>query len=958
MNLDEKVRYLKNAIDDNKLIIFVGAGISKNSNLPDWEQLIKVFANKLKYPINEGQKLSSDEFLKIPQYYYNIFGAEEYKKVIKEELDINGQPNDIHELIFKLKPKHIITTNYDRLLEDTILEQRMLFDVIAKDKDLLDSKKSNYIIKMHGDIKDLDNIVLKENDYLNYSQNHILIETYIKSLLVCNTFLFIGYSLNDYNLKQIISWVDYLAKSYTDINDRPKSFIVQEVKEKYRNFTEDYYEKNNLFIINPQEIEKSDLECIETELSDEFGKRLYRTLMYIKDYPQNIIDKFYYQGERFKNLRKISIDDLFSIYRFKSAKVLDGSTLCFYRIDSKESVAIMNIINGKNYKEKLVQAMFIKSGIRYIYIPDDIKFKEYNLTDDYIEQNDVFDEFNELEIKFNYKEIIERINSINDTNIKAFYWFKLQEFDESRKCLEELKEIILSKDIYNLLLYKFNLGLLNQLMFRNNKGNYDDFSYIYENIAKKTMYELNYLNDIFNNNPNQKLELSRLKEKHIKIYLKLDNSVQIGGNIKDCLYKMKTIVYDYYFYIKKNGLYLDYFSDMDNFFEPYIEAIISTYSPKTKRVRTNILFPDDNEYESYILNIYDLDIIIKHSNYKKIKELFEKYEMKEILYEDNINVIEMLENLCVYIKFKKNIFNVKYLKKLLLLLTIIDLEKEDVNRVVRILENVLINSNGNLNCYIFSEIGEDLNSFIKRNIEAIDINSFKLVINELFTDNVYNQFTEQYKTRTIFNFLNIVSHFSYDLYKNKIDNLIENIIENNNIKYICALSKLFSDEQKEKISENILNNLNRINILTVIDFIFNNVIQYNEIIENKIISEAELHVYSRTKNPGSRCFPDTLETLLENVIVLFLLGKGVDIFKFEKYIEYNDVLCFIINPSKFDYEKIALDNFNWMNVMRNEEYLKIIIDNGKNIVNKKLKYIIKNEFADEEQTRLYYKYFE
>lgn len=44
--------------------------------------------------------------------------------------------------------------------------------------------------------------------------------------------------------------------------------------------------------------------------------------------------------------------------------------------------------------------------------------------------------------------------------------------------------------------------------------------------------------------------------------------------------------------------------------------------------------------------------------------------------------------------------------------------------------------------------------------------------------------------------------------------------------------------------------------------------------------------------------------------------------------------------------------------MRNEEYLKIIIDNGKNIVNKKLKYIIKNEFADEEQTRLYYKYFE
>ena len=133
---------------------------------------------------------------------------------------------------------------------------------------------------------------------------------------------------------------------------------------------------------------------------------------------------------------------------------------------------------------------------------------------------------------------------------------------------------------------------------------------------------------------------------------------------------------------------------------------------------------------------------------------------------------------------------------------------------------------------------------------------------------------------------------------------------------------------------------------------------YNEIIENKIISEVDLHVSSRTQQIGFKCFPDPLKILLENVIVLFLLGKGVDIFKFEKYIEYNDVLYFIINPSKFDYEKIALDNFNWMNVMRNEEYLKIIIDNGKNIVNKKLKYIIKNEFANEEQTRLYYKYFE
>lgn len=317
---------------------------------------------------------------------------------------------------------------------------------------------------------------------------------------------------------------------------------------------------------------------------------------------------------------------------------------------------------------------------------------------------------------------------------------------------------------------------------------------IYMKILQKTMYELNYLNDIFNNNSNQKLELSRLKEKHIKKYLKLDNSVQIGRNIEYDLYKMKTIVYDYYFYIKENGVYLD----MDSFFEPYIEAIISTYSPKTNRIRTNTLFPDFNKYDSYILNIYDLDIMIKHSDYKKIKELLSRYEVKKLKYETDINIVEMLKNLCEYIKSKPNEYNIKYLKKFVLLLSIIDLEKNDINRVVKILNNVLINSNGNLHCYIFAEINEDLNSFINRNIKAIDINSFELIINELFTEKVYNQLKEDNNTIYIFKFLNSVNAFSYDLYKNKIDNMIENKIENNNITYICGLSKFFSNEQKRK----------------------------------------------------------------------------------------------------------------------------------------------------------------
>ena len=952
MNLDDKIRYIKKARDEDKLIIFVGAGISKNSDLPDWEQLIKVFVDKLNYPISEGNKLSSDEYLKIPQYYYNIYGNEEYKKVIKEELDVERQPNDIHELIFKLNPKHIITTNYDRLLEYTVVEQRMLFDVITKDKDLLDSKKSKYIIKMHGDIKELDNIVLKENDYLNYSQNHILIETYIKSLLVDNTFLFIGYSLNDYNLKQIISWVEYLAKGYTDINDRPKNFIIQEVNEAYSGFIENYYEKNNIFIINPKDIDREYLNNVSNNLSNEFGQRLYGTLKYIEEYPNNIVNKLYYAGIHFEKLRRISIQDLFRVYRFKYAELIGGTTLSFSHIDEKEYIVIKDIIYEKGKKEKFVKSILIKAGIYYVNINN--KQESYSLLENYNEVMDEFMELSELELRCNYIEIDKKISSINNKNTKAFYLFKLQEFEKTRQCLEELKECILNDDIYKLLLYKFNLGLINHLMFYDNKGNYDDFRYIYENIAKKTMYKLNYLNDIFNNNKDQILQLSKLKDEHIKKYLKLDNSVQIGGDIRLNLYKMMTIVYDYYFYIRENGVYLDYYNNMEKFFEPYIEATISTYSPKTQRVRTNTVFPDYNKYDSYIFNRYDLDIIIKHSSYKKIKELLSKYEVKEIEYKTDIYIVEILKNLCEYIKLKPNRFNIEYLKKFVLLLTVINLGKEDLNKVVKILENVLINSDGNLHSYIFTEINEDLNCFINRNSKVIDINSFEVVINELFTEKVYKQLEGKNKTRAIFSFLNSVKPFSYDLYKNEIDK----IIEDNNIKYILGLSRLLSNEQIGRISKNVLSSMESININTVIHLLFDNVIEYSEIIESKILSEVDSYVSYRIKNSGIRTFPDPLENILENVIVLFLLGKGVNIFKFEKYIEYNDVLYFIISPNDFDYKKISLDNFNWMNVIRDEKYLRIIIANAKDVVNKKLKYNIDNGFADEEQTRLYYKYFE
>ena len=77
---------------------------------------------------------------------------------------------------------------------------------------------------MHGDLSAPESIVLKESDYINYEQTHPLIATFIRSLLINHVFLFIGYSLNDYNLNLIIGWINYYRKEHA-IGANPMSYL-------------------------------------------------------------------------------------------------------------------------------------------------------------------------------------------------------------------------------------------------------------------------------------------------------------------------------------------------------------------------------------------------------------------------------------------------------------------------------------------------------------------------------------------------------------------------------------------------------------------------------------------------------------------------------------------------------------------------------------------------------------
>lgn len=49
MDWIESLRYIRDAKNYDKLVVFVGEGISKNSNIPTWRELINDIAEKINY---------------------------------------------------------------------------------------------------------------------------------------------------------------------------------------------------------------------------------------------------------------------------------------------------------------------------------------------------------------------------------------------------------------------------------------------------------------------------------------------------------------------------------------------------------------------------------------------------------------------------------------------------------------------------------------------------------------------------------------------------------------------------------------------------------------------------------------------------------------------------------------------------------------------------------------------
>ena len=100
---------IQHASRTDKLVVFVGAGVSQNSGIPTWNNLICSMMDELPSELSK-----ENDVLKLAQMYKDSRGHKEYMDKIKNVLFYNkAVPNRLHKSIIALNPCHIITTNYD-----------------------------------------------------------------------------------------------------------------------------------------------------------------------------------------------------------------------------------------------------------------------------------------------------------------------------------------------------------------------------------------------------------------------------------------------------------------------------------------------------------------------------------------------------------------------------------------------------------------------------------------------------------------------------------------------------------------------------------------------------------------------------------------------------------------------------------------------------------------------------
>ena len=839
-NYNLSITQLKNSIKENSLVLFVGAGISANSNLPTWDELIQSLKKELNLPEER-----TDSPLRIAQYYYDTFGKNQYTKKIEEIFFKRGlsKPNELHKLIEKIAPKHIITTNYDSLLESQFESGLLKYNVVAEDKDIPYTSSERYLIKMHGDFSK-KNIVLKEEDYLDYPLNFPMISTLIQSLIMNHTLLFVGYSLSDSTFNSIFRMIQNTFKldaknAYFYTPEEP-SMIIRE-----------YYKKQGIIIISNEE--NPGKEALEKQ------KELYcRTKGFLEALSENRSQDVNNADDLWNQLAfldRLSFIDAKDFSRYSAFKKRDLNWDDEYRWFGKDDLRFEIEDHGE-----LRNMVTNKSLLKHFF---DIDFKETR-------------EF-----------------KANGFLMEAFELYEGKQYDLAKARLRELANTAFrQKDYFNFLVCEFNFKHIPMQFFDEAKEFryadplYDgELSELTEQIINSVTGDekkiIEFFRDSILNFNFLYRKLKTINELFDKIREEHENYRRGGQSFNNHLYNAGFEVKNLYNFIKLNCLCVEHYKIFKSIINRYLEILLLSYD-------NSYVNPDASIFDrtaSWLknLDLDDVQLILPNIDFKVVNLYFRNYSFSKIKVTEEAK--DYLLNRITYLQERLEITEYENLRELKNILTFLPLVDDiDIERVIEILNTQTL-------YYNWREEIRGLIKIVLANMDAIDKNSLKSkiigIVNKHLNEILENNFSLYYSVYPLYSQLLeycstdqetaivVLEKFNTDILriKYKKDD-IKKIIEYSDL--ICHLFKYFEEDVKDDILDTLKAYEKSENIIyhRVIDLMSSKVYDFPQI-QNKIYHYLIERINDK-RVEGVKTFPEPREKSVSDLYNLSRKGYFSD----------------------------------------------------------------------------------
>jgi hypothetical protein len=264
---------IKDLLNAGNVVPFLGAGCSKAGRPPNvtWSdpacpypptgaELARFLATKSNFPHAHEHEVA--DLAKVASYFVETASRRRLKERLSEVFDRDFQPSEVHNLLAEIPaPLLIFTTNYDDLTERVFRHAGKPFDLVVHPTDrkdiaasilwwkhgeaepiaetpnrlFIDLSKTTVIYKMHGTVdrtaKRWDSYVITEDDYVDFL-SRMIAQSAIPAIflrhLQTRHFLFLGYGLNDWNLRVILKGLDASeAEAQAEEDEDRKSWAIQ-----------------------------------------------------------------------------------------------------------------------------------------------------------------------------------------------------------------------------------------------------------------------------------------------------------------------------------------------------------------------------------------------------------------------------------------------------------------------------------------------------------------------------------------------------------------------------------------------------------------------------------------------------------------------------------------------------------------------------------------------------------